>query len=121
MNSYLVREGIDGNAECSGKTKISNFQFTFLVNQQVLRFEITVENTIFVTERCSFQQLIHEAPNGHRVQSTALSMGVHVFLEISIAIFEDKNELCFGVDDVVKADDVNVFELLHQGNLPDSS
>jgi hypothetical protein len=44
---------------------------------------------------------------------------VHVALQILFAEFEDEDELGLCVDDIVQAEDVDVFELLEEGYLAD--
>ena len=48
-------------------------------------------------------------------------MGVHIFLQVPVAEFEDKNEFCLGVNNVVKANDIDMLELLHKGDFADRS
>ena len=38
----FVGEGIDGDAKCSGQTKICQFELAFVVDQKVLGFEISM-------------------------------------------------------------------------------
>jgi len=78
-----------------------------------------VKNPVFVAESGSFEELVHEATDNSRVQGAAFAMGVHVLLQILLAELENEHEFCFGVDDVVEANDVDVFKLLHEGNFPD--
>lgn len=47
-------------------------------------------------------------------ESTSVSMSIHVALEILLAVLEDENEFGLGVDDVVKAHNVDVFEFCGQ-------
>ena len=46
-------------------------------------------------------------------------MSVHILFEISVTVFKDKDELGLGMDNVVKADNVDMFEFLHEGDLSD--
>jgi len=72
-----------------------------------------------VTESGSLQELIHEATDNSGVQGAAFAMGVHVLFQILFTVFEYKYEFRFRVDDVVEAYDVDVLELLHEGDFPD--
>ena len=56
----LVGEGVDRYAKGSCKTKITELELTLSIYEKVLRFEITVQDTIFMTESCSFEKLVHE-------------------------------------------------------------
>ena len=67
----------------------------------------------------TLEELVHEGFDGDVVELTAVSTGVHVFLEVFVHVFEDEHEFVFGVDDVVEGDDVFVFELFHEGDLAD--
>lgn len=69
---------------------------------------------------CAFEELVHEAADGFRVECTTYTVSVHVLLEILFTELEDEDEFSLGVDDVVKANNVYVFELLHERDLADS-
>jgi len=59
--THLITKGVDGDTESPCKTEIPNLQFTSSVDEEILRFEITVQDSIIVTEcdtlnnQCSFQ------------------------------------------------------------------
>lgn len=74
-----------------------------------------MQHLIFVAECGPFEKLIHKATNGFRIEGATIPMLIHVFLEVLFAKLKDKNELCLAVDDVVEADNIGVFKLLHQG------
>lgn len=78
-----------------------------------------MQHSILVAEASSLEQLIHETPDDVGIESTAISVGVHVLLQVLIAEFEDEDEFALGVDDVVEADDVFVLELLHERDFAD--
>lgn len=75
-----------------------------------------MQDLVFVTESGPFEKLIHEATNGFRIKGATIAMLVHVFLEVLFAKLKDQDELCLTVDDIVEADNIGVFELLHQGD-----
>ena len=79
----------------------------------VLWLEIPVENSVLVAEGNTFTQLIHETPHSGQLESAALSVGVHVALEILLAEFENEDEFLLGVDNIVEANNVKMTELLH--------
>ncbi len=116
----LVGEGVYGHAKSPCETKVTQFEFSFLVDKQVLGFEVTVQDSILVAEGCSFEKLVHKTANGDWVESATVSVSVHILLEVPFTEFEDENEFGFCVYDVVEADDVHVLELLHERDLADS-
>ena len=111
--------GPQRDAECSGETKVGELEVALAVDQQVLWLEIAMQNPILVAKRGALQKLVHEAPDSDRVEGTTVSMNIHVLLQVSLAVLEDKDKLCFGVDDIVEANDVDVLELLHERYLAD--
>jgi len=74
-----------------------------------------------VAEGRAPKKLVHEAPDGVGLEGTTIAMCVHILFEIALAVFEDKDKLGFRVDDIIKTDDVDVLELLHEGYLADRS
>ena len=44
-------------------------------------------------------------------------MLIHILLEILLAEFKNEDELCFAMDNIVKANDVGMLELFHQRDL----
>lgn len=78
-----------------------------------------MQDTVLVAEGSASQELKHEAADGHRVECATVAVYIHVLLEITFAVLEDEDELCFGVNDIVEADDVDVLELLHERDLAD--
>jgi len=57
--------------------------------------------SVLMTERNTFTELMHKATNGVRLESTALSVGIHIALEILFAEFENENEFLLSMDDIV--------------------
>lgn len=74
-----------------------------------------------MAESSSFQKLVHETSDCDWVKSAAISVGIHVFLEISFAVLEDKNQLGFCMNDIIEADDIDMFEFLHERDFADGS
>lgn len=56
----FVGEGVDWDAECSGKTEIGKLELAFGVDEEVLRFEIAVKDSVGVAEVDSLEKLVHE-------------------------------------------------------------
>jgi len=69
----------------------------------------------------TFAQLEHKTSYCGQVESAALSVSVHVALEVLLAEFENKDEFLLGVDNIVEANDVGVTELLHERDFSDGS
>lgn len=138
---YLVSVGTQGDTEGSGKTKIGQLEVTLLVDEQVLRLQITVQDSVGVAVANSLAKLGHEFLNHAFTQAHVTSpsihdtfrqwlssstlrhgQGLHVFLQVEIQILEDQIQLVtVGVDDVQQADNVWVVHLLEQRNLTDGS
>jgi len=120
-STYLIRESVDRHAERSCETKVSYLQLALFVDQQVLWFQITVEDSIFVAESCSLQKLIHEASHCCGIKGAAFAVGIHILLEISVTVLEDEDQLGLGVDNIIESDNVDVLQLLHQRDFTDRS
>lgn len=115
----LVRKRVDRNPKSAGKAKIGQFQLTFIIDQQVLGFEIAVEDPVLMAKGDSLQELVHEGPDRNVVKLAARPTGVHVFLEIFVHILEHEHQFVLGMYDIMKGDDIFMFELLHQRNFSD--
>ena len=46
----FVGEGVDGDAKGPGKAKVGELELAFVVDQEVLRFEVAMEDAIVVAE-----------------------------------------------------------------------
>jgi hypothetical protein len=115
----LVGECVDGDSEGSGETEIGELELAFVVDEEILRLEIAVEDSVRVAEVDALEELVHEGFDGDGGQCSSISLGIHVLLQVLIHIFEDQHELVLGMNDIVEADDVLVFQLLHQRDLAD--
>lgn len=115
----LVGEGVNRNTECASKAEIAQLQLAFPVDEKVLRFEVSVQNPVLVTERSTLEKLVHETPNGDGIEGATLAVDIHVLLEVAFTVLKYEDELCLGVDDVVEADDIDMLELFHEGDLTD--
>lgn len=127
--------GPQGDTECPSETEIRQFQVAFLVDQEILRLEITVENTVGVAVPDTGYQLVHElldnvrahARVGHVAVGQLLATSaladresLHVLLQVEVEIFENEVELvAIGVHDVEEADNVRVIHLLEQRDFAD--
>ena len=115
----LVGEGVNRNTECASKAEIAQLQLAFPVDEKVLRFEVSVQNPVLVTERSALEKLVHKTPNGDGIEGATLAVDIHVLLEVAFTVLKYEDELCLGVDDVVEADDIDMLELFHEGDLTD--
>lgn len=124
--------------ESAGKTEISQLEIAVLVDQQVLRLQITVQNAVSVAVAHTLAELHHELLDHVRVHAQLLAcqsralwqrlpastladwQRLHVLLQIQVEELEDEVELvAVGVHDVQKADDVGVVHLLEERDLAD--
>jgi hypothetical protein len=139
LNAYLVSVGAKRNTERSGKTEIGQFQVAFTVNQQILRLQVTVQNSVAMAVSDSFNKLGHELfdhgitqaqgctglePIGQGLPSPTVTdrQSLHVFLKVEIEEFEDKVELvAIGVNNVQQLNNVGVLHLLQEGDLANCS
>ena len=49
-NSYLIGEGVDGNAVGTCEAKVGELELEPLVNEQVLRLQVAMEHALLVAE-----------------------------------------------------------------------
>lgn len=89
------------------------------VDQQVLRLQIAVQDSVLVAEGRSLEQLEHEAADRDGVESASVSVYVHVPLQVRVHVLKDEHQLRLGVNDIVQADNVRVAKLLHERDLAD--
>jgi hypothetical protein len=52
-----VSVSAERNTECAGETKIGQLQVAFLVDEQVLRLQVTVQDTVGVAVARAFEEL----------------------------------------------------------------
>lgn len=99
--AYLVGKCIDRDTECSRQTEIAQLQLALAVDEEILGFEIAMQDLVLVAESRSFQELEHEASNGIWRKRATVAILIHILLQILLAVLEDEDELGFGVYDVV--------------------
>lgn len=115
--THLVRKRVDGDTKRPCQTKISDLEFSFPVDKEILRLEIAMENLIFVAKRGAFEQLEHEAAHCGGVEGASIAVLIHVLFEVLLAVLKNQDQLRFRMYHVVKADDVDVLQFFHEGNL----
>lgn len=110
----LVGEGVDGNAKGSSETEIGEFELPLVVDEEILGFEVAVQDAVLMAKCDTLEELVHEGFDRHVIELTALTARVHEFLEIFVHVLKDEHELVLSVDDVVEGDDVFMLELFHE-------
>lgn len=98
---HLVGKGVDWNTKGTREPEISELKLALVVDEQILRFQVAVQYSVFMAEGDPLQKLVHERLDGDVVQLTATAAGIHVFLQILVHVFEDQHEFVFRVDDIV--------------------
>lgn len=53
-NTHLVREGVDRYTERPRETEIPQLELAFPIDEEILRFEISMKDSIFMAEGGSF-------------------------------------------------------------------
>ena len=56
----FVGEGVDGDAEGPGETKVGKFELTLIVYQEVLGLEVAVKDAVFMAKCDSLKKLVHK-------------------------------------------------------------
>ena len=113
----FVGESVDRNTKSSGKTKISEFELTFIVDEEILRFQVPVKNAVFVAKGDPLEQLMHERADCEIVELAAATSRIHIFFEVFVHVFKHEHKLVFRVDHIMKGDDILMLELFHQRDL----
>ena len=96
--THLVTERIDGHTKSSRQTEITNLELASSVDEQVLGLEITVQDAVLVAEGDTLddsaspsaptrilphiEELMRKVPDCVEIQRAAITMRVHVLLEI---------------------------------------
>lgn len=57
---HFVGEGVDGNSEGASETEVREFELAFVVDEEVLGFEVAVKDAVVVAEGYTLQELVHE-------------------------------------------------------------
>ena len=72
-----------------------------------------------MTECSALEELVHEAPDSAGIKSSTIAMGIHILLQVPLAVLEDENEFGLCVDNIVEADDVYVLQFFHKRDFAD--
>mmetsp|Transcript_13839 Transcript_13839/g.19369 ORF Transcript_13839/g.19369 Transcript_13839/m.19369 type:complete len:208 (+) Transcript_13839:656-1279(+) len=109
-----MRIGPYGNSKGTSQAKVRQLELSLAINEQVGRFQVSVEDSVVVTIGHSCQQLVEEAfQNGH-VQSGIAN--IQILFQILIEKFKDKREFSFGVDYIVETNDVGMLKFFEERN-----
>ena len=73
-----------------------------------------MQDTVLVAEIDALEQLIHEGLDRRGLKRASFAVVVHVSLQVSIHVLEDKHKLILGVYHVVQSDNVLVLQFLHE-------
>ena len=65
---YFVGEGINGDAKGSGQAEIRKLELAFVVDEEILGFQISMQDAVFMTKSYSSEKLVHEALDSNIIQ-----------------------------------------------------
>lgn len=134
---YLVGIGSQRNTEGSRQSEIRQLQVTLTVDQQVLRLQVAVQDSVAVTITNSLDQLGHKFLHHGIAQShvpaevgairedfTASTLtdrkSLHILFEVEVQEFEHEIELvAVGMDNVQQSHDVRIVHFFQQGDFTD--
>lgn len=103
----FVSVGLDRETEGTRETEVSKFDHSAgRVDKQVLRLQVTVEDSVLMQVDQSEQDLVQEALCLLFWQ-WVVSMLLHVLFEIVLKVLEDQVELVLRVDDLLKSKGAN--------------
>ncbi len=106
---HLVREGVDGDAECPRQTEVGELQLAILVYQEILGLEISMQDLALVAKGNAAEELVGERLGGRGIYLPSISsLRFHVFLQIHIHVLGDEHQLVLGVDHIMEGEDVFV-------------
>ena len=74
---------LNWSVECSSQTKICQLDNSIVLDQQVLRLQVSVQDSMAVTKVNSIAELIHHTLHKHRIDSS-LSELSHEVLHVPI-------------------------------------
>jgi hypothetical protein len=78
------------DSECAGKSEIGKFEDTITVDEKVLGFQITVKNTMRVTEVDSFEHLVHQRFDLRSSEAADGLVPIHVPFEVMLETLKHK-------------------------------
>jgi len=106
--NHLVGVGFDRQAKGTGQTEISQLDLSSTgVDQQVLGFQISVENAVLMAVDKRMENLEQEAL-GLVLGQGQVSSGAHVLLQVELTVLEDQPQFFTRVDNFVQLYDVRM-------------
>ena len=116
-----MRVGPDGDAERAREAEVGELEeVVALVDEQVLRLEVPVQDAVLVAEADPVEHLVQvELDEG--VVLLEVGVGVHEPLQVHVQVLEDQVEFLARVHHVEQRHDAPVAQLLEQRNLADGS
>lgn len=117
QSHHLVRVSAHRHPKRPRQPEVGQFDLALSVDEQILWFEVPVENPVRVTESQALEQLEQVALDER--EGDAGDGGVHEPLQVLVEELEHKVKFVFGVDHVAQLDYVGMVELLQQGDLTD--
>ena len=97
-----MSQSLNWGVECTSQAKICKLQNRVVLNKQVLWLQISVKNSVRVTEANTLQQLVHHALDNSCIDSVVSKL-LHVLLQILFKELKHQIELLVCVDDLVKS------------------
>lgn len=138
MSACLVGVGAQWNAKGAGEAKICELQVALLVDEQVLRLEVAVQDAVAVAVAHALYKLRHELldhvlAEAERLQVRRRAVGqrltppavgdrqrLHVLFQVEVEELKDEVELVpVGVHYVEQSDNVGVVHLLEERDFAD--
>mmetsp|Transcript_29447 Transcript_29447/g.80815 ORF Transcript_29447/g.80815 Transcript_29447/m.80815 type:complete len:353 (+) Transcript_29447:448-1506(+) len=117
---HLVRVAAHRDTKRARQAKVCELELlVVLIDEQILRLEVAVQHPPVVAEGDAEQQLAQQHLQVQVGQASVAVRLVEHLLQVLVEILEDERQLLLGVDNVVKADDVGVLQLLEDGYLTD--
>ena len=97
--------GFDRKSKGTSKTKVSKFDvLTRRVHQQILRLQITMENSVLMQVDKRLQNLIQEALC-LLLWQWLITVLLHVLLQVELEVLEDEEKLVLRIDDLLQPND----------------
>mmetsp|Transcript_15914 Transcript_15914/g.62183 ORF Transcript_15914/g.62183 Transcript_15914/m.62183 type:complete len:368 (-) Transcript_15914:146-1249(-) len=118
---HVVRVGTERHVEGTCQAKIGDLQGALLVDQEVRRLEVPVDDAARVAVRQAAKELVHVGL--HQARRHWRSTGVEVALQIKVEELEHQEQPPLDVGNLLQQDDVGVVtaDLLEEGDLAEGS
>lgn len=110
----LVRVVADRDAEGAAQAEVGDLDHAFLVDQQVLRLQIAVEDAAAVAEEHCGGDLVEIAAHQLRVHHFVRRQRVHVLLQVHTQELEDQVQTIVLHQHILEQNDVRMFQFLEQ-------